>query len=79
MHETILNLIKYVSNVIHYMNYLELKWIKGHHLLLHGLLDHGLVLLHHRPLGGHAHVAHVPISEARVLVIMGDGSLSEGH
>ena len=59
--------------------YLKLERIERHHLLLHGLLDHGLVLLHHRPLGGHAHVAHVaPVSEARVLVIVRDGALSGG-
>ncbi len=66
-------------NVSHYVNYLELEKIQRHHLPLHGLLDRGLVLLHHRPLGGHAHVAHVPVSQARVLVIMGDGSLSGGR
>ena len=79
MHEAILNLDISVSTVSYFTNYLELERIKSHHLLLHGLLDHGLVLLHHRPLGGHAHVTHVPVPEARVLVIMGDGSLSGGR
>ena len=59
--------------------YLKLERIESHHLLLHGLLYHGLVLLHHGPLGGHAHVAHVtPVSKARVLVIVRDGALSGG-
>ena len=58
------------------LKYLELERVECHHLLLHHGL-HSLVLLHH-PLGGHAHIAHVPVSEARVLVIMGDGALSGG-
>ena len=49
-------------------NYLELQRVEGHHLLLHGLLEHGLLLLQHGPLRRHAHVGrHVSVvSEAVV-------------
>ena len=51
MHETFFSL-HLDKTVLNFKNYLELEWVERHHLLLHGLLDHG-------PLGGHAHVAHV--------------------